>query len=310
MSSQKKDILIIEDSLAVSTLLVDFLKKIGYQNIHTCDNGEAGVKVFEDLAKSGNAPVVLLDYTLPDMNGDEVMDEILRIRPDAKVIIESASEKADESIKSILRSGAYEYLEKPIRFENLKNTMSILEEEDKILTTNAPANLLHDEGKQIDSLLHDSTRISLARIAEYTNMKSEDVLTHLKELQSDGKVAFIGNIKEISCEQCNSLKIGQTFHCPSCTSSNFKHGKLIEHYKCGNFSEESSYQNNICPKCRKEIKILGVDYRVMENYYICNDCSNKFQEPAHEYLCLRCNNKFKLDQAKWITSKSFRAVDL
>ena len=305
MSSQKKDVLIIEDSLAVSTLIQEFLKKIGYQNIHSCDNGRAAIKIFDDLVKSGKVPVILLDYNLPDMNGDEVMEEIFRIQPDAKIIIESASEKADETIKSLFRLGACEYLEKPIRFENLKSTMSILEEEDKILADKFP-----DTGKQIDTLLSSSARISLARISEYTNMKSKDVLDHIKDLESQGKIVAVDDVKEISCNLCNSVKIGQTFHCPSCNSSNFKHSKLIEHYKCGNFSPEDSYQNNMCPKCRKEIKILGVDYRVLENYYICNECENKFPEPSTEYLCLHCNNRFKLDQAKWITSEGFRAIDL
>lgn len=137
-SSRKKNILIIEDSLAVSTLIRDFLKKLGYQDIHICDNGRTGMQVFEELVKSNRTPVVLLDYSLLDMNADMVMSEIFAIRPDTKVIIESANEKTDDTIKNVLRYGVYAYLEKPIRFENLKNIMHILEEEDKILDNNPP----------------------------------------------------------------------------------------------------------------------------------------------------------------------------
>ena len=109
---------------------------------------------------------------------------------------------------------------------------------------------------------------------------------------------------------CNSVKIGQNFSCPSCGKTNFKQGKLIEHFKCGNVSVEDSYKNNICPKCHKEIKIIGVDYKTIENYYICSDCGEKFPEPIIEYMCIRCNNKFKLEQAKWITSEGFRSTNL
>ena len=304
-ASQKKSILIIEDSLAVSTLIQDFLKKLGYQDIHICDSGRTGIQVFEELVKSNKTTVVLLDYSLPDLNADAVMSEIYAIRPDTKVIIESANEKTDDTIKNVLRYGAYEYIEKPIRFENLKNTMLILEEEDKILE-NKPL----DTHKQIGSLLNSSVQISLARISEYCNMKKEEALEQLKQLELDRKVVRLGDIKEISCSMCGSVKIGQTFHCPACNSSNFKHGKLIEHFKCGNVTLEGSYKNNICPKCHKEIKTIGVDYRTMENYYICNDCDDKFVEPSCEYLCLRCNNRFKLDQAKWTTSEGFRAINL
>ncbi|HSD04575.1 MAG TPA: response regulator [Nitrosopumilaceae archaeon] len=308
MSSQKKNILIIEDSLAVASLMQDFLKKLDYQEIYISDTGRNGIQVFENLVKSNKTPVVILDYRLPDMNADEIMTEIFKIKPNTKIIIESANEKTDESIKDVLRSGAYEYLEKPIRFENLKNTMRVLEDEDKILVNKSPES--QTSQTQINSLLNSSVQISLARISEYCHMSKEETIEHLKKLESDGKIIKLDDIKEISCNLCNSMKIGQTFHCPSCGNSNFKQGTLIEHYKCGNFSSDDSYKDNICPKCRKEIKVLGVDYKLLKNYYICDSCGNKFPDPTQEYLCLKCNNNFKLEQAKWIVSSGFRAVNL
>jgi len=299
--SSQKSIVIIEDSLAVAVLIQDFLKKLGYQNVHLCESGRTGIQVFEELAKSGKLPIVILDYSLPDMNADAVMSEIFAITPDAKVIIESANEKTDETIKNVLRYGAYEYLEKPIRFENLKNTMQILEEEDKLIENKLP-----QIQKQIGSLLNSAVQISLARIAEYCNITKDEVLEHMKQLESKGKVIRLENIKEISCGMCSSVQIRQTFHCPACNSSNFKHCKLIEHFKCGNVSFEESYKNNICPKCHKEIKTIGIDYRTMENY-VCNGCGKILAQSSYEYLCLRCNSKFKLDEAKWITSEGFRS---
>ena len=305
MSLQKRNILIIEDSLAVGTLIQDFLKRLNYNNIKICNTGRSGIQVFEELVNSGKIPVVILDYSLPDMNADDIMSEIFRIRPDAKIIIETASERTDDSIKNVMRQGAYQYIEKPIRFESLKSTMEILEEEDKIIV-NAPT----DNHKEMDSLLNSSTRISLARISEYTGKKSEEVLEYLKELKDKGKVIQIESIKEISCNICNSVKIGQNFSCPSCNKTNFKQGRLIEHFKCGNVSVEDSYTNNICPKCHKDIKIIGVDYKVIDNYYVCKDCGEKFPEPTIDYMCIKCNNKFKLEQAKWITSEGFRSTNL
>ena len=169
MSKQKKNILIIEDSLAVATLIQDFLKKLSYDDIEICTSGRTGIQVFEDLVNSNKMPVIILDYSLPDMNANDIMSELFAIRPNAKIIIESANEKTDDSIKDVLRHGAYQYLEKPIRFENIKNTMEILEEEDKILE-NEPEN-----NKEIDSFLKSSTWISLARISEYSGKKKEEV---------------------------------------------------------------------------------------------------------------------------------------
>ena len=78
----------------------------------------------------------------------------------------------------------------------------------------------------------------------------------------------------------------------------------------GNVSLENTYKDNICPKCHKEIQTIGVDYRTMENYYMCTDCGEKFAEPLNDYLCMKCNNRFKIDQATWMTSEAFRAVNL
>jgi response regulator of citrate/malate metabolism len=300
-SSKQKIILIIEDSVAVATIIQDFLQKLGYQNIHICNSGRTGIDVFEELVKSGKKPIVLLDYSLSDMNADAVMVQIFALRPDTKVIIESAYEKSHDTIKSVLRYGAYQYIEKPIRFENLKNAMTILEEEDKLIENKLP-----QAQKQIGSLLNSTVQISLARIAEYCNMTKDEVLEHMKQLESKGKVIRLENIKEISCSMCSSVQIRQTFHCPACNSSNFKHCKLIEHFKCGNVSFEESYKSNICPKCHEEIKTIEIDYRTIENY-VCNDCGKILAQSSYEYLCLRCNSKFKLDEAKWITSEGFRS---
>lgn len=133
---------------------------------------------------------------------------------------------------------------------------------------------------------------------------------YLKQLESEHKVVRIEKLKEISCNQCGSVRIAQNFHCPACHSSNFKQGKLIEHFKCGNVSIDESYKNNICPKYSKEIKIIGVDYKAIENYYLCNDCNEKFLEPAQDFICVKCNNRFTLEKARWTTSDGFKPVNL
>lgn len=307
-SVQKSDVLIIEDSAAMCVLITEFLKKLGYQNVHYRNTGKDGIAKFDELVKAGKTPIVLLDYTLPDINGNNVMVEIFRIRPDAKIIIETANERSEQEIKDVISYGAYQYIQKPIRFGDIKNIMNVLEEEHKILDNTVAESNAEEIKKLILSLLKASMRISLARIAEYCNLKREDTMNYLKDLVAKGKAGKLVDIKEISCSNCGSVKIGQSFYCPSCNSSNFKHGSLIEHYDCGNFSEEDSYKDNMCPKCRKEIKVIGVDYRLLKNYYSCNECKDKFPEPANDYLCLKCNSKFKLDDAKWITTESFRAT--
>ncbi|MHB8546625.1 MAG: response regulator [Nitrosotalea sp.] len=93
----------IEDSMATTILLRDFLKKLGYENVKACDTGKAGIQLFADLENAGRRPIVLLDFHLSDMNANEIMTGIFGIRPDARIILETADSKPDEQIKNALR---------------------------------------------------------------------------------------------------------------------------------------------------------------------------------------------------------------
>lgn len=305
MGRSKNDILIIEDSVAIALLLKDFLKKLGYENVTTSDTGKSGIQAFSDLETAGKRPIVLLDFHLPDMNANEVMASIFSIRPDAKIILETADSKSDEQIKNALRGGAYLYIEKPIRYENLKSIFETLEKEQSIIEETSSGDL-----ERILLHLKSSSRISFARLAEYAKTENELLEKYLLQLESESKIMKISEIKEVSCTQCGSIRILPNFFCPACKSTNFVQGKLIEHFKCGNVSVEDSYKENKCPKCKKEIKILGVDYKSMDNYYMCNDCGDKFSDPSQDYICVKCSNRFPLEKAKWVTSTGYKMTNL
>ncbi len=301
-SLEFSDILIIEDSLAVVILLKEFLKKLGYDNVHYSQSGSGGLNLFKKLIGTGNLPIVFLDYELGDTNGLFIITQLLEMRPHTKVIIETARGRNDEPVKKLLSCGAYEHLEKPIRLEKLKKIMQVLEDEG-----NSNGETKNGFGL-IEGLLNSSTRISLARLSQDSGLDSESVLSHLKKLESEKKIVHIGQIKEISCHLCNSVKLDQLFSCPSCGNSNFKQGNLMEHFECGNVAFADEYKDNTCPQCNKELKARGVDYHISNNYYKCLECDNKFPDPACRYLCLKCNNKFKIDDADWKKSPGFRML--
>lgn len=301
MPIEEKDVLIIDDSQAIGILLKEFLNKLGLKKIHHCQNGETGIKVFKDIISSGGVPLVFLDYNLPDMNGYSIMTQMLGIRPDVKVIIESASDRTEDTIKDVIAQGAYQYLAKPIRLEKLKEIIETLKVEEGQIPT-------EDTAKALEKLMSSSTQVSLLRITQYLNRSESEVLPLVNRLISDKKTIQIDDVKEIACPRCSSVSITQTFHCPKCRGANFRQDKIIEHYKCGNVSSASSYVDDKCPKCHKPIESFGLDYRIQDNLYSCNCCGDIFSEILTKYLCLKCNDKFTLEHAKLLSSRGYSWV--
>lgn len=295
---EDKEILIIEDSPAVGILLKEFLGKLGFKKIYHCQNGKTGIESFKNIVETGIVPLVFLDYNLPDMNALSIMTQMLSIRPDVKVIIETAREKSEGPIKDVIAQGAYQYLGKPIRLEKLKEIVDTLR-----LEETQPID--EETSKTLEKMISSTTQISLLRITQQVGMSEAEILPHIKRLISDKKIVPIDDIKEVGCPRCSSVRVTQTFHCPKCRGTNFKQDRLIEHYECGNVSSASSYVDDKCPKCHKPIKVFGVDYRVQDNWYVCNSCSEIFAEILINYLCLNCNDKFTLEHAKLLTSRGY-----
>lgn len=307
--------LIVEDSPAVTMLLKSFLEKLEYADIHTTDNGYTAIAEFKKLVKGNTPPIVLLDYMLPDMDCRSVLTQILDVQPSARVILETATEKGDEGIKELIRIGVYQYLEKPIRFEKLKEVFDTIEKEDFFfqkeseqlkMLENAEEEVKNKVKDRVDFILKSTKQVSLNLIEQMIGFSDETIRLHLNELEREGKIINLGEKKEIACNKCNSVKTTQIFSCPSCNSPHFRLGKLIEHYNCGNVSEERTYQRDLCPSCGKEIKAVGVDYRVLPNHYICNNCSDAFSELSSEYLCLKCENRFSLEDVNWQSSCNYK----
>ena len=317
--SKENTVLIVEDSKAIGMLLKNYLEKLGYSEIYICETGSAAVTTFNDLISQNKEPIVLLDYMLPDMDARSVLTQILEKQPNVRVILETATEKDDEGIKELIRLGVYHYLEKPIRFESLKNIIETIEKEQAFFSKEAEQveflkqaehEVQQKINDKIDFLLKSHGQISLNMTVQLMKVPEDVVQTHLKELVSAGKIVQLDEKKEISCNQCDSVKIVQTFSCPTCKKNNFNMAKLIEHFSCGNFSEEKKYVDNLCPKCKKEIKAVGVDYRTITGRYICNSCDDIFTELSTTLLCLKCESRFTMDDAKWKTGPYYKVINL
>jgi len=296
------EILIIDDSLAIVLLVKEFLKKLGYENVQHSLKGSEGVELFREMVESGKEPVVLLDLDLGDTNGLDIITQLLEIKPTAKIIMETAHDKQETDVQKCISNGAYDYIKKPIRLENLKEMFRVL---------NAESDAVNEDPKvadTIDYLVKSSTQLSFTKIVETTHFKSEVITSYLKKLEIENIIKSIGDIKQVSCNSCESVNVSQAFYCPNCHNSNFKQGRLIEHYECGYVALAEEFEDYVCPQCQKRLKARGVDHKVAENYHVCQECGDKFPEPRSDYVCQKCNNKFPIEDAKWITSPGYQVI--
>ncbi len=107
-------ILIIDDEALTLTNLRRALTKDGYE-VTIADSGETGI----DLFRKNRPNLVLLDLMLPGVDGIEVLKQIKSVEPNTVVIMITAYEIIEKAIEA-MKLGAYDYLMKPFRINELK----------------------------------------------------------------------------------------------------------------------------------------------------------------------------------------------
>ena len=106
-------ILIVEDEEVLRTNLVEFLSRAGYdvEGVGTAEAGLARVLEVE-------FGVVVTDIRLPGMDGIALLKRIVAERPETFVLMATAFASVESAVEA-LRFGAYDYLLKPVTFEDL-----------------------------------------------------------------------------------------------------------------------------------------------------------------------------------------------
>jgi CheY-like chemotaxis protein len=111
----KGSVLFIEDEEILRTGVSKMLRKAGIPVLEGCD-GATAVSLFR--ANESQVDAVLLNVTLPDMSGREVLRELRRIRPDVTVILTSAFAE-DKGASSTDEQPAWGYVRKPYQLSEL-----------------------------------------------------------------------------------------------------------------------------------------------------------------------------------------------
>ena len=116
-------IMIVDDSDAIRMVLRDILQIGKHELVAEATNGEEAVKEFIKTSPD----LILLDMAMPKKDGLTALKEIISVRPDAKIIMITASDN-HHTMKECISSGALAYILKPFNFQEvLKKITEIIE---------------------------------------------------------------------------------------------------------------------------------------------------------------------------------------
>ena len=101
-----KNILICDDAAFMRMMIKDILTKNGYNVAGEAENGMKAVEKFKEV----NPDLVLMDITMPEMDGIQALKEIKKLDGGAKVIMCSAMGQQAMVIESI-QAGAKDFMQ-------------------------------------------------------------------------------------------------------------------------------------------------------------------------------------------------------
>ncbi len=107
-------ILIVDDAAFMSMMIKDVLSKNNYNVVGEAENGKKGIEKFQEL----DPELVIMDITMPEVNGIEAVKKIKEIDANANVIMCSAMGQQAMVIEAI-QAGAKDFIVKPFQADRI-----------------------------------------------------------------------------------------------------------------------------------------------------------------------------------------------
>lgn len=102
-------VMIVDDALFMRRLYHNMLEKDDISIVAEAANGYEAIALYQETRPD----VVLMDITMPGMPGIEALEEIMRIDPEARVIMSSAMGQ-EAFVRESVKKGARGFLVKPM----------------------------------------------------------------------------------------------------------------------------------------------------------------------------------------------------
>lgn len=107
-------ILIVDDAAFMRMMIKDVLSKNGFTICGEAENGAKAIEKYKEL----NPDLVIMDITMPEVDGIQAVKEIKKINSAAKIIMCSAMGQQAMVIEAI-QAGAKDFIVKPFQAERI-----------------------------------------------------------------------------------------------------------------------------------------------------------------------------------------------
>jgi DNA-binding NtrC family response regulator len=124
------NILLIDDEEPVREAMSLLLKSAGYR-INSCGSGKSA---FQLLANE-QFDIVITDLFLPDVNGIDILKKVKELSPVIEVILITGHASAETAVRA-MKEGAFDYITKPLNFEELRVIIEKVIEKQRLLSEN------------------------------------------------------------------------------------------------------------------------------------------------------------------------------
>jgi two-component system, chemotaxis family, chemotaxis protein CheY len=122
--------LVVDDSVFARKSLAKMIESFGGQVVGEAGDGCAAITEYSRV----NPDIVLMDITMPQMEGIEAVDHIVQQHPDARIVMVSSVGYQD-NILAALQKGARHFVQKPVKPDALYEIVRYVLNDDGVMAT-------------------------------------------------------------------------------------------------------------------------------------------------------------------------------
>lgn len=118
-----KNILVVDDAIFMRLILKNMLEKSGYRVVGEVENGKKAVDKYKELFNTDQKPdLILMDITMPEMDGITALKELKKFDNEVLVVM-CSSLTSQHSVVEAIKVGAKHFIGKPFVEEDVIKTI-------------------------------------------------------------------------------------------------------------------------------------------------------------------------------------------